>query len=74
MFEVFKNPEDFLGGPTSKVNVTKKMHYVVIILNSIWEIFEQKNMLEKSSSKTAIAQGICTILDILQTALKRRLH
>ena len=30
MFEVFKNPEDFLGGPTSKVNVTKKMHYVVI--------------------------------------------
>ena len=30
MFEVFKNPENFLGGPTSNVNVTKKMHFIVI--------------------------------------------
>ena len=30
MFEVFKNPENFLGGPKSKVNQTKKMHFVVV--------------------------------------------
>ena len=30
MFEVFKNPENFLGGPNSKVNKTKRMTFVVI--------------------------------------------
>ena len=30
MFEVFKNPKSFLGGPTSKVNRTKQMHFVVV--------------------------------------------
>ena len=30
MFEVFKNPENFLGGPTSNVNKTRKMHFVVV--------------------------------------------
>ena len=30
MFEVFKNPKDFLAGPESDVNKTEKMHFVVI--------------------------------------------
>ena len=30
MFEVFKNPENFLGGPTSKVYQTKKKHFIVV--------------------------------------------
>ena len=30
MFEVFKNPKNYLGGPTSNVNKTRKMHFVVV--------------------------------------------
>ena len=30
MFEVFKNPENFLAGPESNVNKTEKMHFVVV--------------------------------------------
>ena len=30
MFEVFKNPENFLAGPESNVNRTEKMHFVVV--------------------------------------------
>ena len=30
MFEVFKNPGNFLAGPESNVNKTEKMHFVVV--------------------------------------------
>ena len=30
MFEVFKNPKRFLGGPKSKVNRTKQMDFVIV--------------------------------------------
>ena len=30
MFEVFKNPTNFLGGPDSNVNKTEQMTFVVV--------------------------------------------